>query len=86
MSNIKFLSNDLATPWVDGTETPAGLYEGDANGHPIAAIVPPLETWNEVVATSGTFIRGGAPNNRFGVPGNRWLDLSNGKGYIKQTR
>ena len=85
MSNIKFLSNDLATPWVDGTETPAGLYEGDANGHPIATVVPPQTVWDEVVATSGTFIRGGAPDNRFGVDGNRWFDLSNGKGYIKQS-
>ena len=81
----QFLSDDPTTAWVDGTEFVTGLYEGDANGHPVARILPPLSLWNDVVARSDTYVRGGAPDARFGVEGNKWLDLSNGKGYIKNA-
>ncbi len=81
----QFLSDDPTTAWVDGDEFVAGLYEGDANGHPVPRILPPLALWNDVVARSDTYIRGGAPDARFGVEGNKWLNLSNGKGYIKNA-
>ena len=82
---VSFLSDDLNTVWAAGTEYVADLYEGDASGHPIRAALPSKAIWDEVVAKSDTFIRGGAPNNRFGIDGNKWFDLTNGKGYIKQS-
>lgn len=41
--------------------------------------------WEGVLARSDTFIRASAPNNSFGVDGNKWFNLANGKGYIKQS-
>ena len=82
---VTFLSDDSATPWVSGSEYPAGLYEGDANGHPISVIAPVSTVWEEVLAKSDTYIRHAAPDIRFGVDGNKWFNLSNGKGYIKQS-
>ena len=41
--------------------------------------------WEGVEARSDTFIRASAPSNSFGVNGNKWFNLSNGKGYIKQS-
>ena len=80
----QFLSDDPTTAWVDGTEFVTGLYEGDANGHPVPRILPPLALWNDVVARSDTYIRAADPQARFGVDGNKWFNLANGKGYIKQ--
>ena len=82
---VTFLSDDNATAWVAGDEYPAGLYEGDGNGHPIEVIAPIADVWAEVLAKSDTFIRAAAPTNQFGVNGNKWFDFSNGKGYIKQN-
>ena len=82
---VTFLSDDTATAWVAGNEYPAGLYEGDGNGHPIEVIAPVASVWEEVLAKSDTYIRASAPNNRFGVDGNKWFNLANGKGYIKQS-
>ena len=82
---VTFLSDDSATAWVSGNEYPAGLYEGDGNGHPIEVIAPVSSVWEEVLAKSDTYIRAAAPNNRFGVDGNKWFNLANGKGYIKQS-
>ena len=80
---VSFLSDDLNTVWAAGTEYVADLYEGDASGHPIRAALPSKELWDEVVARSDTYIRAAPPNNRFGIDGNKWFNLANGKGYIK---
>ena len=81
----QFLSDDPATAWVDGTEFVTGLYEGDANGHPVARILPPLDTWNHVVARSNTYFSGTSPDAAAGVDGQFWANLRNGQIHQKQS-
>ena len=48
----QFLSDDPSTAWVDGDEFETGLYEGDANGHPVARVLPSLDLWNRPTCTA----------------------------------
>ena len=82
---IRYLSDDSVTAWADAVAHPAGLYEGDANEHPQAAIVPPLATWNHVVARSNTFFSGTGPDAASGVDGQFWVNLRTGQIYQKQS-
>ena len=81
----QFLSDDPATAWVDGDEFETGLYEGDANGHPQARILPPVDVWNHVVARSNTYFSGTSPDARAGVDGQFWVNLRTGQIHQKQS-
>ena len=80
-----YLSDDLSDAWADTDEYPAGLYEGDINGHPIRAALPPLDTWNHVVARSNTYFSGTGPDVAAGVNGQFWANLRNGQVHQKQS-
>ena len=81
----QFLSDDPATPWVDGDEFETGLYEGDANGHPQKRILPPVDIWDHVVARSNTYFSGTSPDPAAGVDGQFWANLRNGQIHQKQS-
>ena len=80
---VTFLSDDLTTAWASADEYPAGLYEGDSNGHPIAAALPPLSVWEHVVARSNTYFSGTGPDAAAGVDGQFWANLRNGQIHQK---
>ena len=82
---VTYLSDDLTTAWADADEYPAGLYEGDSNGHPIAAALPPLAMWEHVVARSNTYFSGTGPDAAAGVDGQFWANLRNGQIHQKQS-
>ena len=73
----------MTTAWVSADEYPAGLYEGDSNGHPIAAALPPLTMWEHVVARSNTYFSGSGPDAAAGVDGQFWANLRNGQIHQK---
>ena len=81
----QFLSDDPATPWVDGDEFETGLYEGDANGHPQARILPPLTEWNSLRERTIPYFSGTGPDPRAGVDGQFWSNLRTGEVYQKQS-
>ena len=81
----QFLSDDPTTAWVDGDEFETGLYEGDANGHPQARVLPPLEEWNSLLARTIPYFSGTGPDPRAGVDGQFWSNLRTGEVYQKQS-
>ena len=81
----QFLSDDPATAWVDGDQFETGLYEGDANGHPQARILPPIDAWNQVLARTNTIFSGTTPDARAGVDGQFWVNLRTGQIWQKQS-
>ena len=81
----QFLSDDAVTPWVDGDEFETGLYEGDANGHPQARILPPLDVWNAILARLRLIPSGTDPDPRAGEDGQWWINLRSGKIWQKQS-
>ena len=81
----QFLSDDPATPWVDGEEYESALYEGDANGHPQKRILPPLDVWNAILARINTYITRSDPDSRAGTDGQFWFNVISGKIWQKQS-